>query len=281
LTGDPAAARAGVSTLVRAAADAAAAGQPGDAADVAMFAGMAAASTGHPDALDLARAHLADTERAGAPWARSWALWVLALAECVTGSIDQAARTLRRALDAQRDLGDRWGQAWAVWLTGIIAARRGLNAESATLLGAARTLHHHVDVTLDGLRPYARLQGVADTANRRALRAHEARNRYTAGADMTRAHALEATAAVLGDPSVAGNPAGLTDRELQVVALVSEGGTNIDVGVQLDISHRTVENHLNHAMRKINKDRRDEPPISNRVGLARWYFRFVADAAIV
>lgn len=46
-------------------------------------------------------------------------------------------------------------------------------------------------------------------------------------------------------------PAGLTEREAEVVALVATGASNAEVGRALGISKRTAEHHLQHAYAKI------------------------------
>jgi len=50
----------------------------------------------------------------------------------------------------------------------------------------------------------------------------------------------------------------LTDRELEVLALVAEGLTNRDIGRQLSISLRTVEAHLTHIYDKLDVGSRTE-----------------------
>lgn len=44
----------------------------------------------------------------------------------------------------------------------------------------------------------------------------------------------------------------LTDRELEVLALVAKGFINKAIGNELDISDRTVQSHLSHVYRKLN-----------------------------
>ena len=46
-------------------------------------------------------------------------------------------------------------------------------------------------------------------------------------------------------------PAGLSDREVEVLRLVARGGTNKDVARALHISHRTVQHHVAHIYAKI------------------------------
>ncbi len=50
---------------------------------------------------------------------------------------------------------------------------------------------------------------------------------------------------------VRGVPAGLTDREVNVLRLVARGGTNKDVARALSISHRTVQHHVAHINDKV------------------------------
>jgi DNA-binding CsgD family transcriptional regulator len=54
----------------------------------------------------------------------------------------------------------------------------------------------------------------------------------------------------------------LSDRELQIVELVTAGLTNQDIAGQLDISKRTVDNHISNILTKTKTD--------NRVALVRW-----------
>ncbi|MDG2992281.1 helix-turn-helix transcriptional regulator [Candidatus Synechococcus calcipolaris G9] len=54
----------------------------------------------------------------------------------------------------------------------------------------------------------------------------------------------------------------LSDRELQVIELVAAGLTNYDIADKLDISKRTVDNHMTHILTKTQSD--------NRVALVRW-----------
>jgi DNA-binding NarL/FixJ family response regulator len=50
----------------------------------------------------------------------------------------------------------------------------------------------------------------------------------------------------------------LTERELEVLALVGKGYTNKAIGVQLDISDRTVQGHLAKIFNKLNASSRTE-----------------------
>lgn len=54
----------------------------------------------------------------------------------------------------------------------------------------------------------------------------------------------------------------LSERELQVIELVAAGLTNQEIAVELDISKRTVDNHISNILTKTKTD--------NRVALVRW-----------
>jgi DNA-binding NarL/FixJ family response regulator len=54
----------------------------------------------------------------------------------------------------------------------------------------------------------------------------------------------------------------LSDRELQVIELVASGLTNQEIAKELEISKRTVDNHISNILTKTCTD--------NRVALVRW-----------
>lgn len=58
------------------------------------------------------------------------------------------------------------------------------------------------------------------------------------------------------------SPVALSDRELQVVELVASGLTNQEIAEKLEISKRTVDNHISNILTKTATD--------NRVALVRW-----------
>jgi DNA-binding NarL/FixJ family response regulator len=54
----------------------------------------------------------------------------------------------------------------------------------------------------------------------------------------------------------------LSDRELEIIAAIADGLTNEDIATRLDISKRTVDNHVSNILKKTSTD--------NRVALVRW-----------
>jgi DNA-binding NarL/FixJ family response regulator len=62
--------------------------------------------------------------------------------------------------------------------------------------------------------------------------------------------------------SAPNEPYSLSDRELQVIELVAAGLTNEKIAEKLEISKRTVDNHISNILLKT--------PPTNRVELVRW-----------
>ncbi|MGK7917809.1 MAG: LuxR C-terminal-related transcriptional regulator [Prochloraceae cyanobacterium] len=58
------------------------------------------------------------------------------------------------------------------------------------------------------------------------------------------------------------NSASISQRELQIIELVSTGLTNQEIAQKLEISKRTVDNHLSNILRKTKTE--------NRVELLNW-----------
>ncbi len=54
----------------------------------------------------------------------------------------------------------------------------------------------------------------------------------------------------------------LSDREIEIIELITAGLTNEQIAAQLEISKRTVDNHISNVLKKTGVD--------NRVALIRW-----------
>jgi DNA-binding CsgD family transcriptional regulator len=59
-------------------------------------------------------------------------------------------------------------------------------------------------------------------------------------------------------PSTLANPAGLTRRELEVLALLAEGRSNADIAAELFRSPKTVEHHVSAILAKLGASNRTE-----------------------
>lgn len=61
-------------------------------------------------------------------------------------------------------------------------------------------------------------------------------------------------------------PVTLSERELQIIELVATGLTNQEIAEKLEISKRTVDNHVSNILTKTTTE--------NRVALVRWALRW-------
>lgn len=72
-------------------------------------------------------------------------------------------------------------------------------------------------------------------------------------------------------PSTRANPAGLTGRQLEVLALIGEGASNADVARRLFISEKTVDHHVSAILQKLGvRSRTEAAHASRRLGIGDW-----------
>ena len=71
-------------------------------------------------------------------------------------------------------------------------------------------------------------------------------------------------------PQTRANPAGLTARELDVLALVVERMRNAEIAERLVVSERTVDHHVSSILRKLDvRSRAEAADEAARLGLVR------------
>ena len=122
---------------------------------------------------------------------------------------------------------------------------------------------YHRGTSGDQLDQGARLLAAADAyhamtedrPHRPALTASDAASQLAADVDAGRFGRLEVDAvlAAAGQPrlpAAATNPAGLTDREVEVLCLIARGRLNKQVAATLGISAKTVGHHIEHIYAK-------------------------------
>jgi len=52
-------------------------------------------------------------------------------------------------------------------------------------------------------------------------------------------------------PATRSNPAGLTDRQVEILALLGDGRTNAEIAAKLVLSVRTVDHHVSAVLQKL------------------------------
>ena len=71
-------------------------------------------------------------------------------------------------------------------------------------------------------------------------------------------------------PSTRANPAGLTERQLDVLDLVAEGLTNGEIASQLVLAEQTVKTHVGRILTKLDlRDRAQAVVLAYESGLVR------------
>jgi DNA-binding CsgD family transcriptional regulator/tetratricopeptide (TPR) repeat protein len=72
------------------------------------------------------------------------------------------------------------------------------------------------------------------------------------------------------NPATRANPAGLTDRQVEIVVLLTAGLTNAEIAARLVVSIRTVDHHVSAVLQKLGvHTRRDVASAAVALGLAR------------
>jgi HD-GYP domain-containing protein (c-di-GMP phosphodiesterase class II)/DNA-binding CsgD family transcriptional regulator len=245
------------------------------------------AATVAPDTLEAVLTAFADSADLKSPWIRGHSRRVAALAEQAAGltGLDEDARNDLKCAGLVHDLGrvaiengiwDKPGplttSEWErvrlhpYYTERILARCPSLEA----LIEPASSHHERLDGTGyhralagDALSPGDRILAAADVFS--ALTADRPHRRALADEDAARA--LEADAgrnldadavacvlAAAGQrtaPSPAAWPAGLTDREVEVLRLIARGQSNRDVADHLVISPKTVGRHVENVYGKI------------------------------
>jgi predicted ATPase/DNA-binding CsgD family transcriptional regulator len=212
------------------------------------------------DAIELGR-------RRGEWFATSWAFWVRALIAWSQGDFAGAAAALKEAIELKGTLRDWLGTAACVELLAWLAVEAGDHRRAALLLGIGRGLCGELassplfgDITLIETRKHYEL------ATAEALRQPLFDEQLAAGEaldhDRAIAYVLE-PAAGADEADRLHEPGILSHREIEVIGLIVDGMTNKEIAQHLVISRRTVEGHVQRALRKTGYRSRSQ--------LAAWF----------
>jgi DNA-binding CsgD family transcriptional regulator/tetratricopeptide (TPR) repeat protein len=203
-----------------------------------------------------------------------WPLDLLGIAACRQGQYEQAAAYYQEALTANERSSYRQGIAENLAGLGAVAVARGQLEAGIRLLGAADALIEKVGTDLG---PADREQFRQCLALGRVRLDEDTFSRaWDAGRAMPLQQALEvapglATQTPPETPPAQSRPSrqaiqpefgGLTPRERQVAALVTQGKSNREIAAELVLSERTVENHVGNILSKLS--------FSSRAQVAAW-----------
>ena len=146
-------------------------------------------------------------------------------------------------------------EAAALHWRGAVSLAAGHAEEALPALRAACRRWNEVSAPYDAARTCVLLGRVYDALGDREASAAEL---AAAGATFERLGAVvdqEAVASLTGDRAI---PGGLTEREVEVLALVAAGGTNREVAAELVLSEKTVARHLANIFVKLDVSTRTE-----------------------
>jgi predicted ATPase/DNA-binding CsgD family transcriptional regulator len=203
-----------------------------------------------------------------------WPLDLLGIVACRQGRYEQAMAYFKEALAANERLGYRQGIAENLAGLGAVAVARDQLEAGVRLLSAAEAL---VDAVGTDLGPADREQFRESLAKARTRLDETAfSTAWAEGQAMPVKAAIDA-ASGLAIQSLPETPqkktispgkviqqeyGGLTARERQVAALVTQGKSNREIAGELVLSERTVENHVGNILSKLG--------FSSRAQVAAW-----------
>jgi DNA-binding CsgD family transcriptional regulator/tetratricopeptide (TPR) repeat protein len=232
-----------------------------------------------------------------APVSRIQALTTLGLVRARRGDpdaapvLDEAWALARRSGEVQRLVPVAVARAEAAWLAGATSAPPELADAQAAIAGsdfpdAGRMLAvwvHHFggEVPADPPPTPSRydsalsvLHGPGSSDVEAIRRAADTLRSLDAGPALARVSARLRELGAAGvrpvRASTSANPMGLTDREVEVCAMVTEGLSNADIASRLVVSQRTVDHHVSAVLRKLGVSSRAEAArMAGRLGVTR------------
>jgi len=192
-------------------------------------------------------------EKAGERWMLSYAVFGQGLVAVTEERYADAVVLARESLALKRDFEDSVGTPLAVELLGWAEAGAGAATRSATLIGAASVLWRAF-----GQQLYGSAQWMA-RRERYSVRARSELGNASYEAALRRGAALGMTELMdlaLDHPAPVGVPedaelAALSPREREVALHLAAGRSNREIAELLVLSHRTVEGHVEHVLRKL------------------------------
>jgi non-specific serine/threonine protein kinase len=211
----------------------------------------------HEEALTLWRGQ-------GNAWGVAWATISLAEAAAAEADAGRAAALFREGVLLHAKLGELSGVYYCLLGLGRLATYGGRSLEAARLLAAAEALREARGLALqaDHREPHDRCVAAArfalgDEAFAAAWAAGRALSVDQAVAEVPAVVAVLAGGPAPSRPTPA-YPAGLSEREVEVLRLVTQGLTNAQAADRLFLSPRTVDAHLRNVYQKLEVSTRAE-----------------------
>ena len=205
-------------------------------------------------------------------WGIHRLLPVLTEAQLRVGGLDEAEAMGRRLREDAGTLGHRLGLAWADASDALVLwLRDGDRSRAVELLGAAAEALAQVPMIPDAARLRRQRAGRLAELERRSEALEELREVHDLFQHMGAEPELDKTRTMFRElgarppsRSQGEDLSGLTEREVEIAQLASEGRSNKAIARELQISPRTVGTHLSRVYRKLG--------VSSRAALGRVLF---------
>jgi non-specific serine/threonine protein kinase len=176
--------------------------------------------------------------------------------------LERAIALIQESLAACREAGDNWGISQALVGLAGVAIERGEPARAAQLLGAVETRRNTIGAALWRVDQLEFEHSIA--AAHAALTAEQFAAAWAQGQAMSLEDAIAYAQETVEQPDVVTarqrmpsrrstsfEPAGLTQREIEVLRLIAVGKSNQKIAEELILSIRTVERHVSNIYEKI------------------------------
>jgi len=216
----------------------------------------------HGRAKPLAERALELSREVGERQAISAALYTLATLAQAEGDHGRAGDLFEEGLAVSAELGNEADVAHCLEGLGSVAADEGTTARAAVLWGAEEALLEKLGAAVYTYVPERSLHRSRVVAARARLGERAFSAAWAEGKAMTVGQAVEYALDHPPKPDAAAQgkayPAGLSDREVEVLRLVAAGMTNAAAAERLFLSPRTVNWHLGSIYRKLGFHSRAE-----------------------
>jgi ATP/maltotriose-dependent transcriptional regulator MalT len=190
------------------------------------------------------------------PTERVDGLELLVQAAAATGDLERARSVVAELARVAELVTTPPLRAAAAQAAGLLAGAAGDSELARRSFEDAADLYVASGAPFEAARARLALAGALRDTGREPAARQEARTALDALLDLGASHEGERAAVLArelgaGVPSVVSDPAGLTAREREVIALIAAGASNADIAAELVLSVRTVERHVANIYDKV------------------------------